>query len=99
MVCQICFAYIQELETFLESSSLQWGTITEIGRHWIEISGLRDFIASANNTDISVYSTLAINADDEEMIYKDVIQGRSDPSTFNWEIQQILMRIGPADYR
>ena len=52
-----------------------------------------------NEGNIDIYSKLPVSVDDEEIIYKDVMTGRTDPESFKLEFRELIKRIMKPTYR
>lgn len=96
-VCNICYSYINRLETFINSEGLAWGHLSHRGSQWLSISGAKAW-AQPQKISIAAYEGLSLKDDDKEMIGKDVDSGRTDPNTFNWEIFETLIRLQQESY-
>lgn len=97
-VCDICNSYVSRLVSFIDTEALQWNRLSSRGRRWLKNSGIFDTIRSAENS-VETYLQLQPDTEDSESIHKDVMTGRTDILLFDWELQEMLLRIQPNDYR
>lgn len=98
LVCLICSSYLNLLDQFIQTESLSWGTLSARGSKWLSLSGGRSW-GESQNLSINSYDDVNLSQIDKEMIDKDVETGRSDPSTFNWEIKEALTRLYKDSYK
>lgn len=92
LVCRDCYGKVKHLDAVLIEEQLQWGQMSSRGQKWFESSGASKLSKSQPDT-IETYATLPAEDSDLEMLDKDVINGRTDPSTFHWEYAEALMRL------
>lgn len=97
-VCATCHTYVSRLAAFIDTEGLQWNRLSRRGKQWLINTGILDQINSASNS-VETYLQLQPDSEDMETIYKDVMTGRTDIDLFDWELQELLLRIQPDDYR
>lgn len=96
-VCNICASTVSLLENFIQEEEIKWSSLTPRGQRWFKTCGAKDW--SSKLDPISAYYEAHLGEDDNEMIEKDVDTGRSDPSTHNWEVREILLRTIGDSYK
>mmetsp|Transcript_23950 Transcript_23950/g.42417 ORF Transcript_23950/g.42417 Transcript_23950/m.42417 type:complete len:607 (+) Transcript_23950:1496-3316(+) len=97
-VCDTCNSYVSKLTAFIETEELQWNRLSPRGRQWLKNAGILDAIKNSENS-IETYLQLQPEREDAETIHKDVMTGRTDILLFDWEMQEMLLRIKPDEYR
>ena len=95
-VCSACFAKISKLSAFLVAEEIKWCSLTPRGAQWFEVCGARAW--SSKQLPITEYENVSMNPEDREMIEKDVDSGRSNPGSFNRELQETLLRVVGESY-
>ena len=98
LVCLICSSYLNLVDQFIETESLSWASLSARGSTWLSLSGAKLW-GESQHLSIHSYDDVNLSLTDKEMIDKDVETGRSDPSTFNWEIKETLTRLYKASYK
>jgi Ca2+-binding EF-hand superfamily protein len=97
-ICDICYSYVMRLQAFVEAERLQWSHLSPRGKQWLINSGIWEQINSGENS-VETYLCLQPDPEDLEAIQKDVGNGRTDICLFDWEMQELLLRINPTNYR
>mmetsp|Transcript_504 Transcript_504/g.850 ORF Transcript_504/g.850 Transcript_504/m.850 type:complete len:540 (-) Transcript_504:33-1652(-) len=87
--CQECEVLSLSLENFFKNTEIHWNTMTTKGEVWFHTCGALQFMRSQQSS-FEVYQKIEVSLEDAEVIEKDVTKGRSDPETFNWDIQNAL---------
>jgi len=74
---------IDWIKNFIEENSLKWGVISHIGSDWLTWSGACEY-KQEHRLILDFYAAQTVSPEDEEMIQRDVLSGRTDPETFSW---------------
>lgn len=97
-ICSHCDSIIKEITNFISTQELSWAKLSLKGSEWLSSPILQNWCIG-QNLSISSYSSVSISKADESIIDKDVSTGRSDPSAFNWDIKETLLRLEISTYR
>ena len=82
---------------FQASQGLSWGQLSIKGRQWLHDSRTSS-LQSSTGLSYSDYTGKSPEAIDDDMIRKDVLSGRTDPSTLPVEFRE-LITVPTAEYR
>ena len=97
-ICSNCDSIVKEISNFISIQELSWAKLSRKGSEWLSSPILQNWCIG-QNLSISSYSSVSISKADLSIIDKDVSTGRSDPSAFNWEIKETLLRLDCSTYR
>ncbi|OMJ78169.1 hypothetical protein SteCoe_22060 [Stentor coeruleus] len=97
-VCSICASLIDSLEDYIKSEHIGWCKITPRGLKWFTLSGCEQW-AHFQQINIFHYDSGVLGEEDVEIINKDVETGRTDPSTFSWQIKETLLRVKSSSFK
>ena len=97
-LCESCVGVIQKVREFEAAEGVVWGELSDRGRRWLQDSNALRLQSSARIS-FTEYQTKTPDPADEEMIQKDVLSGRSDPSTLDLELRELLAWVDLSHYR
>lgn len=97
-VCSTCLSFLEKVNQIVENHSIKWAELTPTGEKWMKTSGAKAYMDN-NEGDISFYAKLPVSASDEEVIFKDIMMGRTDPDVFEWEYHELIKRVMKPSYR
>jgi len=97
-LCRECVTAVAFTQTFESEEEVVWGSLSPRGRRWLQ-SGQVSALQSSSSVSYTEYLNKQADPVDEEMIHKDVLCGRTDPSTLGIELREMLVWVGVERYR